>query len=90
MCDVARENGLLVRPLVNTVVLMPPFAISKGEIDQMLDIVCDAIRCYRRGCEVIHEGHGTVCDGLINGSLYPTHQQFTDCRGDPLWSPAFP
>ena len=51
VCDVARENGLLIRPLVNTVVLMPPFAISKGEIDQMIDIVCDAIRVVTEGAE---------------------------------------
>ena len=49
VCDVARENGLLIRPLVNTIVLMPPYAISKGEIDQMLDVVCDAIRVVTEG-----------------------------------------
>ena len=51
VCDVARENGLLIRPLVNTIVLMPPYAISKGEIDQMIDIVCDAIRVVTEGDE---------------------------------------
>ena len=49
VCDVARENGLLIRPLVNTIVLMPPYAVSKGEIDQMIDIVCDAIRVVTEG-----------------------------------------
>ena len=49
MCDVARENGLLIRPLVNTIVLMPPYAVSKGEIDYMIDIVCDAILVVTEG-----------------------------------------
>ena len=49
VCDIARENGLLIRPLVNTIVLMPPFAINKREIDQMLDIVSDAILVVTEG-----------------------------------------
>ena len=51
VCDIARENGLLIRPLVNTVVLMPPYAITKREIDQMLAIVSDAIIAVTEGDE---------------------------------------
>lgn len=43
VCKIAQDNGLLMRPLVNTLVLMPPFAISHDEIDNMLDIVYNAI-----------------------------------------------
>ena len=43
ICDLARQDGLLMRPLVNTLVLMPPFAITTTEIDHMLDIVHNAI-----------------------------------------------
>ncbi len=44
ICDIARNNGLLIRPLVNTIVVMPPYAISKREMNHMLDIVYRAIQ----------------------------------------------
>jgi len=43
VCKIAQEKGLLMRPLVNTLVLMPPFAITNDEIAHMLDIVYNAI-----------------------------------------------
>jgi adenosylmethionine-8-amino-7-oxononanoate aminotransferase len=33
----ARAQGLLMRPIGNTVYLMPPYAINDGEIDQLVD-----------------------------------------------------
>jgi len=33
----ARAQGLLMRPIGNTVYLMPPYAISDGEIDRLVD-----------------------------------------------------
>lgn len=33
----ARAQGLLMRPIGNTVYLMPPYAIDDGEIDQLVD-----------------------------------------------------
>ena len=33
----ARAQGLLMRPIGNTVYLMPPYAIGDGEIDQLVD-----------------------------------------------------
>ena len=39
VCDAARERGVLLRPLGNVVVLMPPLAISEAE----LDCICDAV-----------------------------------------------
>lgn len=33
----ARAQGLLMRPIGNTVYLMPPYAINNGEIDQLVD-----------------------------------------------------
>ncbi|MDA0709482.1 MAG: adenosylmethionine--8-amino-7-oxononanoate transaminase [bacterium] len=44
VCKVAQERGLLMRPLINTLALLPPFAITEDEIGQMLDIVYLAIR----------------------------------------------
>ncbi|MDD5771964.1 MAG: adenosylmethionine--8-amino-7-oxononanoate transaminase [bacterium] len=40
----ARKNGLIIRPLGNVIVLMPPLSILKNEIKAMLDIVHKAIK----------------------------------------------
>ena len=39
----ARERGAIVRPLGDTVVLMPPLAISKRDLRRLVEIVADAI-----------------------------------------------
>jgi adenosylmethionine-8-amino-7-oxononanoate aminotransferase len=43
VCMKARELGLIIRPLGNVVVLMPPLASSAEDIETMLDIVCKSI-----------------------------------------------
>ena len=43
-CNKARELGLLVRPIGNTIVLMPPLSVSNEELDQILEITFNAIR----------------------------------------------
>ena len=40
----ARERGAIVRPLGDTVVLMPPLVISKAELRRLVAIVSEAIR----------------------------------------------
>ena len=40
----ARERGAIVRPLGETVVLMPPLAISKAELRRLVAITSEAIR----------------------------------------------
>ena len=40
----ARERGAIVRPLGDTVVLMPPLAISKADLRRLVEIVADSIR----------------------------------------------
>ncbi len=40
----ARKRGLIIRPLGNVVVLMPPLAISTEEIDRLCDIAFESIR----------------------------------------------
>ncbi len=40
----ARERGAIVRPLGDTVVLMPPLSISAEELEQLLDITAESIR----------------------------------------------
>ena len=40
----ARINGLIIRPLGNIIVLMPPLSISKSELKIMLNIAYNAIK----------------------------------------------
>jgi adenosylmethionine-8-amino-7-oxononanoate aminotransferase len=40
----ARAKGLLIRPLGNVLVLMPPLSISLDELEWMLDVIRDTIR----------------------------------------------
>lgn len=40
----ARARGVILRPLGNVVVLMPPLAIAPAELDLLLDVTRDAIR----------------------------------------------
>ncbi len=44
VCRHARELGVLLRPLGNVLVIMPPLAISVEEIDQIMDAVAAGIR----------------------------------------------
>ena len=44
VCRAARERGLLTRCIRNTVVLMPPLAISLAQIEQMLGALAESIQ----------------------------------------------
>jgi adenosylmethionine-8-amino-7-oxononanoate aminotransferase len=39
----ARARGVVLRPLGNVVVLMPPLAISLADLDRLVDVARDAI-----------------------------------------------
>jgi adenosylmethionine-8-amino-7-oxononanoate aminotransferase len=43
VCDIARAHGVLLRPLSNVVVIMPPLAISLDELDRIAAAVTDGI-----------------------------------------------
>lgn len=45
----ARKRGLIIRPLGNVVVLMPPLSISLEEIDRLCDITFESIRMVTEG-----------------------------------------
>lgn len=47
VCDTARQHGLIIRPLGNVVILMPPLAIEMDNLRQMLQIVIDSIDTNR-------------------------------------------
>jgi adenosylmethionine-8-amino-7-oxononanoate aminotransferase len=40
----ARKRGVIIRPLGDVIVLMPPLGISKKEIDLLCQAVYDSIR----------------------------------------------
>ena len=44
VCQKAREYGVILRPLGNVIVLMPPLSISQEELKQLLDAAYKAIR----------------------------------------------
>jgi len=39
----ARKRGLIIRPLGNVIVLMPPLSMAESELEQVLDITCRSI-----------------------------------------------
>jgi adenosylmethionine-8-amino-7-oxononanoate aminotransferase len=39
----ARERGVVIRPLGDTIVLMPPLAITEADLDRLIDVVREAI-----------------------------------------------
>ena len=43
ICKAALAQGAILRPLVNTIVLMPPLQISISELDSLLDVTYHAI-----------------------------------------------
>ena len=43
VCKTALAQGAILRPLVNTIVLMPPLQISISELDSLLDVTYHAI-----------------------------------------------
>ena len=43
VCRRARESGLLLRPLGDVIVLMPPLSITVEQLDEMLDVVLASI-----------------------------------------------
>ncbi|HEX8203876.1 MAG TPA: aminotransferase class III-fold pyridoxal phosphate-dependent enzyme, partial [Isosphaeraceae bacterium] len=44
ICRRAREFGLLIRPLGDVLVVMPPLAITVAQLDAMLDVMATCIR----------------------------------------------
>jgi adenosylmethionine-8-amino-7-oxononanoate aminotransferase len=44
VCARARDFGLIIRPLGDVLVIMPPLAISLAQLDEMLDIMLQCVR----------------------------------------------
>jgi adenosylmethionine-8-amino-7-oxononanoate aminotransferase len=50
ICTRARQFGLLIRPLGDVLVIMPPLSIRLEELDEMLDVMLDCVRYVTEGC----------------------------------------
>ncbi len=44
----ARRHGLILRPLGNVIVLMPPLSISEAETDWLVEKTCESIEASTR------------------------------------------
>jgi adenosylmethionine-8-amino-7-oxononanoate aminotransferase len=44
VCRAARDRGVLIRPLGDVVVLMPPLGISDAELSELAEVVVDSVR----------------------------------------------
>jgi adenosylmethionine-8-amino-7-oxononanoate aminotransferase len=51
VCAEMRKRGVLTRPLGNTIVIMPPYCITKAQLDTVLNVLAESIRavCSRPG-----------------------------------------
>jgi adenosylmethionine-8-amino-7-oxononanoate aminotransferase len=45
----ARKRGVLIRPLGDIIILMPPLTITSAELSALLDVVYDSIRAVTEG-----------------------------------------
>jgi adenosylmethionine-8-amino-7-oxononanoate aminotransferase len=45
----ARKRGVIVRPLGDVIILMPPLSITEGELKTLLDVVYESIRLVTEG-----------------------------------------
>lgn len=44
VCRAARKHGILTRPIRDTIVLMPPYCVTTGQLDQLLEGLSAAIK----------------------------------------------
>jgi adenosylmethionine-8-amino-7-oxononanoate aminotransferase len=43
VCEAARRHGLLTRPILDTIVLMPPFCITAGQLESAVSAIAKAL-----------------------------------------------
>src|SRR5690606_36880854 len=58
VCRRARDFGLLIRPLGDVLVVMPPLSITEAQLDRMMGVM---LRCVR---EVTEGGQGDRSEGV--------------------------
>jgi adenosylmethionine-8-amino-7-oxononanoate aminotransferase len=45
----ARKRGVIIRPLGDVIVLMPPLTIANSELETLLDVVYESIKVVTEG-----------------------------------------
>jgi len=60
VCAAAVQRGVLLRPLGDVVILMPPLTITTAELGRIVDVLADAIAATARASE--HEPRATSSD----------------------------
>jgi adenosylmethionine-8-amino-7-oxononanoate aminotransferase len=43
VCDACRPKGVMIRPLGDVIILMPPLAISDEHLERLADVVIETI-----------------------------------------------
>lgn len=66
VCRKAREYGVILRPLGNVIVLMPPLAISKPELKQLFYATYKAIGSVTGGKKERRESHKKISRSYYN------------------------
>jgi adenosylmethionine-8-amino-7-oxononanoate aminotransferase len=64
----ARRRGAIVRPLGDVVVLMPPLAISKGELRRLVAITREAVKAAHADAYGARSGRGTAAAPLAEAA----------------------
>jgi adenosylmethionine---8-amino-7-oxononanoate aminotransferase len=64
----ARKRGVIVRPLGNVIVLMPPLAISKQDLRRLVDVVGDSIRAAYPVAELDPGARGRLDAALLEAA----------------------
>ena len=44
VCDLAVAAGVLLRPIGDTVIIVPPLSITAGEVERIVDVLAGAVR----------------------------------------------
>jgi adenosylmethionine-8-amino-7-oxononanoate aminotransferase len=52
VCQMCRERGVLLRPLGDTVVIMPPLTIRENQLDELCDALYDAVKTLGDGLRI--------------------------------------
>src|SRR5205823_14548335 len=72
----ARRRGVIVRPLGDVVVLMPPLAISKADLRRLVEVVGESIRAAFRAA--YPAGSSAMGPGGETGSRAPAEPVFRE------------
>jgi adenosylmethionine-8-amino-7-oxononanoate aminotransferase len=61
----ARQRGVIVRPLGDVVVLMPPLAISKADLARLVGVVAESIKAAAPGVTSIEAARKGRADAAL-------------------------